>query len=307
MADLVSTFPKMTPRLGSLITKLSRYQNTGQPQKAMRNVPAHVQKPFYADLGIKAVFPEGTLTIKNRQEVDVMRRSCAIAKDTLDYVAGLITPGVKTCELDELCHEFIVSRDAYPSPLSYMGFPASICTSVNDVLCHGIPGDYSLKDGDIISVDVTVYTDGYHGDSCRTFIVGTNNDVEHVRLVETAYETTMEGIKHCRAGNSLYNVGKAMGSLAKSCGYQISRDFCGHGIGKHFHELPYVYHYKSSNNNLILKPGMVFTIEPILCQRSAKSKLWNDGWTYSTIDKGLAAQFEHTIHITPDGNPEILT
>jgi methionyl aminopeptidase len=246
------------------------------------------------------------VTIKTPVEIERMRKSCQLAAATLDYLAPRVVPGVSTAELDRLAHQFITSHGAYPSPLNYHGFPKSICTSPNEVICHGIPSeDVILSDGDILNVDVTTYLDKFHGDTNRTFFVG---DVkpEVKRLVEVTHECMMRGIRVVKPGARLGDIGWAIQSHAEANGYTVVRDYCGHGIGYEFHEDPQVLHYGKPDTGLELREGMTFTIEPMINMGGAASKVLGDGWTVITRDNSLSAQFEHTMAVTRDG-VEILT
>jgi methionyl aminopeptidase len=246
------------------------------------------------------------VTIKTPVEIERMRKSCQLAASTLDYLAPRIVPGVSTEELDRLAHQFIVSHGAYPSPLNYHGFPKSICTSPNEVICHGIPSpSVVLQDGDILNVDVTTYLDKFHGDTNRTFFVGEVKP-EVRRLVETTHECMMRGIRTVKPGARLGDIGWAIQSHAEANGYTVVRDYCGHGIGYEFHEDPQVLHYGKPGTGLELREGMTFTVEPMINMGAAASKVLGDGWTVITRDHSLSAQFEHTLAVTREG-VEIMT
>ncbi len=243
---------------------------------------------------------------KTAAELETMRRSCRLAARTLDHIAPHIVPGVSTEEINRIAHEFIVGHGAYPSPLNYHGFPKSVCTSPNEVICHGIPSeDVILRDGDIVNVDVTTYLDKFHGDTNRTYLVG---DVapEVRRLVEVTYECMMRGIEVVRPGAQLGDIGFAIQTHAEAHGYSVVRDYCGHGIGYEFHEEPQVLHYGKPGTGLVLQEGMTFTIEPMINMGGAASRVLEDGWTVITRDGSISAQFEHTLAVTADG-VEILT
>jgi methionyl aminopeptidase len=229
-----------------------------------------------------------------------MRRAGRLAAETLDFITPHVRPGVATGELDRLCHEFIVGRDAIPAPLGYRGFPKSICTSVNHVVCHGIPGDKRLVDGDILNIDVTVILDGWHGDTSRMFFVG-DVGVKARRLVEVTYEAMMRGIEIVRPGATLGDIGHAIQSHAEGNRFSVVRDFCGHGLGRIFHEAPSVLHYGDPGTGVVLREGMFFTIEPMINSGRWEVKVLSDGWTAVTKDRSLSAQFEHSIGVTATG------
>ncbi len=243
---------------------------------------------------------------KTPEDINDMRESCDIASQTLSLVKDHIKPGVSTEDLDRLCREFIESKGGYPSPLNYRGYPKSICTSINNVVCHGIPSPkVILKDGDIINVDITVYKNKYHGDLSYTFPVG-KLSTKAERLVKVTYECLMKGIGVVRPGVHVGDIGHVIQTYAESNGYSVVREFCGHGIGKSFHEEPMVMHYGKKGAGTILPVGAVFTIEPMINEGAWKTKILEDRWTALTIDGKLSAQFEHTIAITLDGH-EVLT
>ena len=234
-----------------------------------------------------------------------MRPACRHAADTLVFIEPHIRPGITTDEINELVHEFTVAAGAIPAPLNYHGFPKSVCTSVNHVVCHGIPGKKKLKDGDIVNVDVTSIINGWHGDTSKTFFVG-KPGVKARKVVEVARRALEVGIEAARPGATLGDIGHAIQSYVESERCSVVREYCGHGIGRAFHEDPQVLHYGRPGEGLELKPGMVFTIEPMVNLGKPGVKLLKDGWTVVTRDKSLSAQFEHTIAITEDGC-EILT
>lgn len=230
-----------------------------------------------------------------------MRRAGHLAAETLDFITPHVRPGVTTGELDRLCHDFIVAHGAVPAPLNYRGFPKSICTSVNHVVCHGIPTERkTLIEGDILNIDVTVILDGWHGDTSRMFFVG-KAGVKARRLVEVTYEAMMRGIEAVRPGATLGDVGHAIQAHAEQHRFSVVRDFCGHGLGRIFHTAPSVLHYGKPGNGVALREGMFFTIEPMINAGRYDVKLLEDGWTAVTRDKSLSAQFEHSIGVTADG------
>tara|TARA_B100000029_G_C17595746_1_gene964072 strand:- start:155 stop:883 length:729 start_codon:yes stop_codon:yes gene_type:complete len=235
-----------------------------------------------------------------------MRISGQLASEVLDMITPHVVPGVTTDELDILCHNYIVDvLDAIPAPLNYRGFPRSICTSVNHVVCHGIPGNKILKNGDIINIDVTVIKDEFHGDTSRMFFVG-KPSVRAQRLAETCFECMMKGIELVRPGIQLGDIGSVIQKHAEKNGFSVVREYCGHGIGRIFHEEPQVLHYGTPGTGLELIAGMTFTIEPMINAGQADTRLLKDGWTVVTRDHSLSAQWEHTIAVTPNGY-EILT
>jgi len=243
--------------------------------------------------------------LKTPEEIEAMRPACRHAADTLVFIEPHIRPGITTDEINELVHEFTIRAGAVPAPLNYHGFPKSVCTSVNHVVCHGIPGRKKLKDGDIVNVDVTSIINGWHGDTSKTFYVG-KPGVKARKVVEVARRALEIGIEAARPGATLGDIGYAIQSYVESERCSVVREYCGHGIGRAFHEDPQVLHYGRPGTGLELKPGMVFTIEPMVNLGKPGVKLLKDGWTVVTRDKSLSAQFEHTIAITEDGC-EILT
>lgn len=247
-----------------------------------------------------------SIIIKTPSEIDKMRIAGKLAADVLDMIAPYVVPGVTTEKLDQICHDFIVHiQDAIPAPLNYHGFPKSICTSVNHTVCHGIPSDKKLKSGDIVNVDITVIKNDYHGDTSKMFCVG---DVSpHAkRLVKITQEALFLGIQQVRHGATLGDIGHAIQKHAESNRYSVVRDFCGHGIGRKFHEEPQVLHYGKPGEGAVLEAGMIITIEPMINLGKKEVKVLPDGWTAVTKDRSLSAQFEHTILVTPTGY-EILT
>ena len=241
------------------------------------------------------------ITIHGPEEFDAMRRAGALAATTLDFITPTVEPGVTTGELDRLCHEFILDHKAVPAPLNYRGFPKSICTSVNHVVCHGIPNeDKRLVDGDIVNIDVTVILDGWHGDTSRMFYVGSPS-VKARRLCEVTYEAMMHGIGVVRPGATLGDIGHAIQTHAEKNRFSVVRDFCGHGLGRVFHTAPSVLHYGRPGQGTVLREGMFFTIEPMINAGKFQVKILQDGWTAVTRDRSLSAQFEHSIAVTADG------
>ncbi|MDC0195008.1 type I methionyl aminopeptidase [Alphaproteobacteria bacterium] len=235
-----------------------------------------------------------------------MRKAGSLAAKILDELKSIIKIGISTLEINNICHNMIIENNAIPAPLNYKGFPKSVCTSVNHVVCHGIPNQNKiLQDGDIINVDITVILNGWFGDSSRMFVAG-NINKKIFNLLETTYECLLIGIEKAKPGNHLGDIGYEIQQYAESKKYSVVRDFCGHGIGRQFHTPPSVLHFGSLGEGPELKPGMLFTIEPMINLGDWRVKILNDGWTAVTKDKSLSAQFEHTIGITESGN-EVFT
>lgn len=274
------------------------------------SVPKHIQKPSYADDGepileMAAYMGKIPIYVHNPNEILRARKACELARIVLDLAGSMIKSGVTTDDIDKACHKYIVNAGAYPSPLNYKKFPKSICTSVNEVVCHGIPDKRPLKDGDIVNVDITVYLDGFHGDVNETFFVGTlSNNV--VKFVEAVYNCLMLVINKCKPGMLYREIGNIISKYIKSKGYSVAKSYGGHGVGRLFHTKPIIPHYAKNKAIGIMKPGHIFTIEPMINQKGWKEKLWSDGWTSVTMDGCLSAQFEHTLLITETGC-EILT
>ncbi|MET0008230.1 MAG: type I methionyl aminopeptidase [Candidatus Thiodiazotropha sp. 6PLUC4] len=246
------------------------------------------------------------VTIKTAEEIEKMRQAGKLAAEVLDIIAPHIQPGVTTLELDQICHEHIVNAQrAIPAPLNYRGFPKSICTSVNQVVCHGIPNEKRLKKGDIVNIDITVIKDGYHGDTSKMFTVG-QPTVLAKRLIEVTQDALWLGINKVKPGCRLGDIGSVIQEFVENHHYTVVREYCGHGIGKAFHEDPQVLHYGQAGTGLELLPGMCFTIEPMVNAGKQQVKLKPDGWTVITKDRSLSAQFEHTILVTDNGF-EVLT
>ncbi len=247
------------------------------------------------------------IQIHSEADFESMRRAGRLAAEVLDFITPHVVPGVTTEALDRLCHDFIVDHGAIPAPLNYRGFPKSICTSVNHVVCHGIPDEgKKLFDGDIVNIDITVILDGWYGDTSRMFFVGDKIGVKARRLVEVTYEAMMRGIAVVRPGATLGDIGHAIQSFAEGQRFSVVRDFCGHGIGRIFHAPPSVVHFGDPQSGLRLREGMFFTIEPMINAGRWEVKILNDGWTAVTKDRSLSAQFEHTIGVTTTGH-EIFT
>ncbi|MCW8824910.1 MAG: type I methionyl aminopeptidase [Gammaproteobacteria bacterium] len=246
------------------------------------------------------------IIIKDQAAIAKMRIAGRLAAEVLEMIAPHVKAGITTNELDQICHDYIVNeQEAIPAPLNYHGFPKSICTSVNHVVCHGIPADKRLKGGDIINIDITVIKDGYHGDTSMMFAVG-EPSIKAKRLMETARECMVAGIHLVKPGIRLGDIGHAIQKLAETNHYSVVKEYCGHGIGELFHEEPQVLHYGERNTGVELKPGMIFTIEPMINLGKSPIKVMKDDWTVITKDRSLSAQWEHTILVTDDGY-EVLT
>lgn len=251
------------------------------------------------------------ITLKNDEEIAGMRVAGRLASELLDYITPFVKPGVTTDELDRLCHDYIVNvQQAIPAPLNYQPpghtpYPRSICTSVNHQICHGVPGERKLAPGDIINIDVTVIKNGFHGDTSRMFYVGTPT-IQARRLVEITYQCMWLGIEEVRPGARLGDIGHVIQRHAESHGFSVVREFCGHGIGRNFHEDPQVLHYGKPGTGATLEPGMIFTIEPMINAGKRDIRQLADGWTIVTKDHSLSAQWEHTVLVTPQGY-EVLT
>lgn len=269
-----------------------------------RVVPSSIMRPPYVGLSTPPPY-EGDNTY-TEEEVAKIRASGRIASRALDAVGKAVAPGITTAELDRIGHEAVVTAGAYPSTLGYRGFRASTCTSVNEVICHGIPDDTVLREGDIVNVDITAYLDGFHGDTNRTFRVGeVAEDVD--LLVERTHEAMMRGIRAAKPGREVNVIGRVIETYAKRFGYGVVRDFTGHGVGSSFHTGLIIPHYDSAPRfNDVIKPGMVFTVEPMLTLGTHEWDMWDDDWTVTTRDKSITAQFEHTIVVRDDGF-ELLT
>ena len=240
------------------------------------------------------------ITIHSPADFEGMRRAGQLAAATLDMVTPHVRPGVTTAELDRICHEYILAHGAIPAPLGYRGYPKSICTSINHVVCHGIPGERVLADGDVINIDVTVILDGWHGDTSRMYVAG-NASTKARLLLDVTYESLMLGVAAVKPGATLGDIGHAIQLFVEKHRFSVVRDFCGHGIGKRFHEPPNVLHFGRPGEGPALKPGMFFTIEPMVNVGRPDVKILDDGWTAVTKDRTLSAQFEHMVGVTDDG------
>ena len=237
---------------------------------------------------------------KTEEEIKLMKESCKLAAEVLLMIEPYVKPGVTTERLDQICHDYIISKGAIPSPLNYRGFPKSICSSVNEEICHGIPSDRKLRNGDIVNLDITTYLNGFHGDTSRTFFVGSPRK-KAAKLVEICKEALQRGIEVVKPGAKLGDIGATIQNFAESHGYSIVREFCGHGIGVNFHEEPQLLRYGSFGEGLEIREGMVFTIEPMLNLGKPDLKILSDKWTAVTQDGEISAQFEHTLYVTENG------
>ncbi len=252
-----------------------------------------------------------SVTIKTPEEIEKMRVAGRLASEVLDYITPFVKAGVTTGELDKLCHDYMVDvQGTIPAPLNYapgghVPYPKSICTSVNHQVCHGVPGDKVLKNGDVVNLDITVIKNGWHGDTSRMFMVG-EVSIQAKRLAQLTYEAMWVGISKVKAGATLGDIGHAIQKFAESHGYSVVREFCGHGIGNHFHEDPQVLHYGKPGSGLKLQAGMIFTVEPMINAGKKDIRQLGDGWTIVTKDHSLSAQWEHTVLVTESGY-EVLT
>jgi methionyl aminopeptidase len=268
-----------------------------------RPVPDHIPRPDYAATGrpLRSVEP----LVKSPELITAMRYAGRVAAEVLATVGAAVEPGVTTDHLDAVCHEACISRDVYPSTLNYQGFPKSVCTSVNEVICHGIPDSRPLSEGDIVNVDVTVFVGGVHGDTNATFAVGAIDD-ESARLVEVTAQCLDLGIAAVEPGRPISDIGRAISRHADAHGYGVVRSFIGHGIGEVFHNGLVIPHFYDPMANTVMEPGMTFTIEPMITLGSWRHVMWEDGWTAVTSDGRRTAQFEHTLVVTDDG-ADVLT
>jgi methionyl aminopeptidase len=264
-----------------------------------------MQQELNAGLG-RSTGRTGEIKFHGPDAFEGMRRAGRLAAAMLDFITPYVRPGMTTEELDRLCHDFAAAHDAISAPLNYRGFPKSICTSINHVVCHGIPGDRRLVEGDILNIDVTPILDGWHGDTSRMFLVGERISIKAKKLVDVTYEAMMRGIAVVRPGVRLGAIGHAIQTFAEGHRYSVVRDFCGHGVGRVFHDAPSVLHYGRPDDGPVLREGMIFTVEPMINAGRYEVKVLSDGWTAVTKDRSLSAQFEHTIGVTATGH-EIFT
>lgn len=281
-------------------------------EKSQRKIPDNIMLPDYANVlsGIskseELVKHSTSINILKKEEIDGVRKACKIAREVLNLTAKNIRVGITTDELDRIAHNAIIERGAYPSPLNYYGFPKSICTSVNEVVCHGIPDGRPLEDGDIINLDVTVYYNGFHGDLNETYTVGDNVDQRALHLISTAKRCLEDAISICKPGVRYRQIGDVIQKIANESGFSVAKSYGGHGIGKLFHCAPQIPHYSPNKAIGIMRPGHIFTIEPMINEGTWRDVVWPDKWTVVTEDGKLSAQFEHTLLITDNG-VEILT
>jgi methionyl aminopeptidase len=290
-ADHVAAIPVSEPPVRPGIVGLSR------------TVPSTIDRPPYAKTGDPG--PAVSSLVRTPAELEAMRRAGALAAEVLIYVGQFVEPGITTDRIDQIVHDETVRRGAYPSPLNYRGFPKSVCTSVNEIICHGIPDSRPLADGDIINIDVTVYIDGVHGDNSCTFLVG-DVDEHSRRLVAETYVAMMEGIRTVRPGSKVNDIGRAIERHARTHHLGVVKEFIGHGVGTEFHSDLQIPHYFDPRARTVLEEGMTFTVEPMLTLGNPALFLWNDEWTAATQDGRRTAQFEHTLVVTPSGH-ELLT
>jgi len=267
-----------------------------------RQVPASIARPEYVG---KRYPRTGETEVKDQPTIERMRVASKIAARALAEVGRHVQPGVTTDELDRVGHDFLVDHGAYPSTLGYRGYPKSLCTSLNEVICHGIPDDTVVADGDIVNIDITAFVGGVHGDTNATFLAGDVPEESRL-LVERTHEAMMRGIRAVAPGRPLNAIGRVIESYARRFGYGVVRDFTGHGIGTTFHSGLVVPHFDDPDVDITMEPGMTFTIEPMLTLGTIDYEIWPDGWTVLTADGKRTAQFEHTVLVTPDGR-EILT
>ena len=268
-----------------------------------RAVPSGIDRPEY--VGQTEPLPYRGPSVRSSETIAAMRVAGRVAAQALDAVEAAIAPGVTTDELDRVGHEFLIDQGAYPSTLGYRGYPKSLCSSVNEVICHGIPDDRPLADGDIVNIDITAYIGGVHGDTNKTYLVG-DVDEESRLLVERTHEATMRAIKAVRPGRQINVIGRVIEAYAARFGYGVVRDFTGHGVGPAFHDGLIVPHYDDPSATTVIESGMTFTIEPMLTLGGIAWDQWDDDWTAVTRDGSRTAQFEHTLLVTDDG-AEILT
>jgi methionyl aminopeptidase len=270
----------------------------------MQTVPSHIGRPEYASNGRPHSASYGQVFTYAGAELEKMRSSAKLAREMLEFSCSLVKPGISTDEIDRRTFEEIIKKGAYPSPINYAGFPKAICTSVNEVCCHGIPDSRELREGDVIAIDVSIFKDGVHGDNCKTVIAGEGDEAAH-RLINATEEALNRAISVCGPTACLSDIGEAIEQVAANNDLRIIHEFCGHGLGSILHMYPLIKHFRNYEK-LPLVPGMVFTIEPILVEGSRKITTWDDGWTAVCVDGGRSAQFEHEVLITENG-AEVIT
>jgi methionyl aminopeptidase len=272
-------------------------------QSPRRTVPAHITRPDYAETGTPN--RDNARNVRTAEELVRMRRACRAAAQLLREAGALVKAGITTDSIDQFVHERTIALGGYPSTLNYRGYPKSLCTSVNEVICHGIPDDRVLLDGDIVNLDITIYLDGMHGDTNATFLVG-DVDEPSKQLVAVTKEAMLLGVAAVKPGRPISDIGRAIEAHADKHGYGVVRSYCGHGIGDVFHTNLQVPHYFDARSNTKMQPGMTFTVEPMICMGTHEEVHWNDNWTVVTRDLRRSAQFEHTVLVTDTG-VEILT
>eukprot|EP00882_Tetradesmus_deserticola_P013224 GHRQ01014021.1.p1 GENE.GHRQ01014021.1~~GHRQ01014021.1.p1 ORF type:complete len:383 (+),score=166.99 GHRQ01014021.1:1308-2456(+) len=274
-----------------------------------RQVPEHIQRPDYAVTGIATAEQESkqqrAVAIRSAEEAAGIRRACRVGREVLDAAAAVVRPGITTDEIDRVVHDAMVEAGAYPSPLNYYNFPKSVCTSVNEVICHGIPDQRELEDGDIVNVDVTAYIGGYHGDLNETFTAGKVDEAGR-QLIKVTHDALMKAVEMCRPGVRYRDLGETISKHVQQAGMSVVKTYCGHGIGDLFHCAPNIPHYAHNKAVGVMKEGQVFTIEPMVNLGTWRDVLWPDGWTAATADGQRSAQFEHQLLITATG-AEVLT
>eukprot|EP01114_Cavostelium_apophysatum_P012651 TRINITY_DN2883_c0_g2_i1.p1 TRINITY_DN2883_c0_g2~~TRINITY_DN2883_c0_g2_i1.p1 ORF type:complete len:389 (+),score=48.34 TRINITY_DN2883_c0_g2_i1:114-1169(+) len=293
--------------------KFQNYKFTGPLRPGvvspMNFVPPHIKRPDYAETGIpeseKRSKKSQIIEVKNAKQIEAMRVVCKLGREILDIAGKAAKVGVTTDEIDQIVHKATIERNAYPSTLNYVNFPKSVCTSVNEVVCHGIPDSRKLEDGDILNIDVSVYYGGVHADLNETFLIG-NVDEKGKKLVQTCREALAKSIEIVKPGALYRDIGNVIEKYVKAAGFSVVQTFCGHGIGELFHSLPNVPHYARSKAVGTMKAGHVFTIEPMINEGTYRDEIWPDDWTDVTIDGKRSAQFEHTLLVTETGC-EILT
>ncbi|SCU96786.1 LAFA_0G08108g1_1 [Lachancea sp. 'fantastica'] len=292
-----------------------KFKYTGQlkaayPLTPKRVVPKDIAAPEWAEDGLPELEQrndtKNTIIVYSKEEIKRIRKACMLAREVLDITAAALQPGVTTDELDRIAHEETVKRQAYPSPLNYYNFPKSLCTSVNEIVCHGVPDQTVLKDGDIINLDVSLFWNGVHADLNETYYVGENISKEAINTVETSRECLKAAIKQCKPGATFQELGNYIEKHAKENKCSVVRTYCGHGVGRFFHCAPNIPHYAGNRTSGVMQPGMIFTVEPMINEGSWQDVTWPDDWTSSTKDGKLSAQFEHTLLVTEHG-VEILT
>ncbi|CCH62379.1 hypothetical protein TBLA_0H00900 [Henningerozyma blattae CBS 6284] len=300
---------------GDAYDPFPKFKYTGKvraqyPLTPKRYVPEEIEKPDWAANGLPVSEQRNDrlnkIPVYTKEEIKKIRKAAVLGREVLDIAAAAVKPGVTTDEIDEIVHRETIKRNAYPSPLNYYNFPKSVCTSVNEIICHGIPDKTVLKEGDIVNIDVSLYHDGFHADLNETYYVGEKISKEALNTVETSRECLKQAIKYCKPGNTFQELGDHIEKHANENKCSVVRTYCGHGVGKFFHCSPNIPHYGKNRTPGVMKPGMVFTIEPMINEGTWRDVTWPDDWTSTTQDGKLSAQFEHMILITQNGS-ELLT